>query len=156
MFEKVYKAATKDSNLFLQIRNFRHNKKPNENVRLFICNNSLAGMEGFEPPNAGTRTQCLTTWRHPNTAYSTVNLRYRQVLRFWSWDRYSFTRVNARTGQRLTTWRHPNRCVISGNLPSIPFTRPLLKRCARRLSRGGTRQLRLRSSGSFCCRDPGR
>ncbi len=30
-----------------------------------ICNNLLAGVEGFEPPNAGTRTQCLTTWRHP-------------------------------------------------------------------------------------------
>ncbi len=27
----------------------------------------MAGMEGFEPPNAGTRTQCLTTWRHPTT-----------------------------------------------------------------------------------------
>ena len=26
----------------------------------------LAGDEGFEPPNAGTRTQCLTTWRIPN------------------------------------------------------------------------------------------
>ena len=25
----------------------------------------LAGMEGFEPPNGGTRTRCLTTWRHP-------------------------------------------------------------------------------------------
>ena len=25
----------------------------------------LAGMEGFEPPNAWTRTTCLTTWRHP-------------------------------------------------------------------------------------------
>lgn len=23
----------------------------------------LAGDEGFEPPNAGTRTRCLTTWR---------------------------------------------------------------------------------------------
>ena len=28
---------------------------------------NLAGMEGFEPPNGGTRTRCLTTWRHPNT-----------------------------------------------------------------------------------------
>ena len=28
---------------------------------------NLAGDEGFEPPNAGTRTQCLTTWRIPNT-----------------------------------------------------------------------------------------
>ncbi len=25
----------------------------------------LAGEEGFEPPNAGTRNQCLTTWRLP-------------------------------------------------------------------------------------------
>lgn len=27
----------------------------------------MAGVEGFEPPNAGTRNQCLTTWRHPNS-----------------------------------------------------------------------------------------
>ena len=25
----------------------------------------LAGEEGFEPPNAGTKDQCLTTWRLP-------------------------------------------------------------------------------------------
>jgi hypothetical protein len=22
-------------------------------------------VEGFEPPNGGTKTRCLTTWRHP-------------------------------------------------------------------------------------------
>ena len=27
---------------------------------------NLAGVEGFEPPNAWTKTMCLTTWRHPN------------------------------------------------------------------------------------------
>ncbi len=26
----------------------------------------MAGMEGLEPPNAWTKTMCLTTWRHPN------------------------------------------------------------------------------------------
>ncbi len=26
----------------------------------------MAGDEGFEPPNAETKTQCLTTWRIPN------------------------------------------------------------------------------------------
>ena len=26
---------------------------------------SMAGDEGFEPPNGGTRTRCLTTWRIP-------------------------------------------------------------------------------------------
>ena len=26
----------------------------------------MAGMEGFEPPNAWTKTRCLTTWPHPN------------------------------------------------------------------------------------------
>ncbi len=25
------------------------------------------GVEGFEPPNGGTKNRCLTTWRHPNT-----------------------------------------------------------------------------------------
>ena len=25
----------------------------------------MAGMEGLEPPNAGTKNQCLTTWRRP-------------------------------------------------------------------------------------------
>ncbi len=33
-----------------------------------LSNTNLAGVQGFEPRNAGTRTQCLTTWRHPNTA----------------------------------------------------------------------------------------
>ena len=28
----------------------------------------MAGVEGFEPPNAGTKNQCLTTWRHPTKA----------------------------------------------------------------------------------------
>ena len=29
---------------------------------------SLAGTAGFEPANAGTKTQCLTTWRRPTIA----------------------------------------------------------------------------------------
>ena len=34
----------------------------------FIETNSitLAGVEGFEPPNDGIKTRCLTTWLHPN------------------------------------------------------------------------------------------
>lgn len=27
--------------------------------------NQLAGVEGFEPPNGGTKIRCLTTWRYP-------------------------------------------------------------------------------------------
>jgi len=27
----------------------------------------LAGVEGFEPPNGGIKTRCLTTWRHPSS-----------------------------------------------------------------------------------------
>ncbi len=27
---------------------------------------SMAGVEGFEPPNGGIKTRCLTTWRHPS------------------------------------------------------------------------------------------
>lgn len=31
-----------------------------------LSNVHVAGMEGFEPPNARTKTWCLTTWPHPN------------------------------------------------------------------------------------------
>ena len=32
----------------------------------------LAGDEGFEPPNVGTKSRCLTTWRIPSsTQYGT-------------------------------------------------------------------------------------
>ena len=26
---------------------------------------SVAGVAGFEPTNVGTKSRCLTTWRHP-------------------------------------------------------------------------------------------
>ena len=32
----------------------------------------LAGSAGFEPANAGTKTQCLTTWRRPNRSYGAL------------------------------------------------------------------------------------
>src|SRR5439155_11460869 len=37
----------------------------------------LAGGEGFEPPNGGIKTRCLTTWRHPSTrrSYQSAPLR---------------------------------------------------------------------------------
>jgi hypothetical protein len=28
----------------------------------------MAGAAGFEPANAGTKNQCLTTWRRPNSS----------------------------------------------------------------------------------------
>src|SRR6187401_725087 len=30
----------------------------------------LAGVEGFEPPNGGIKTRCLTAWRHPSVIVS--------------------------------------------------------------------------------------
>ncbi len=27
----------------------------------------MDGVEGFEPPNNGTKNRCLTAWRYPNT-----------------------------------------------------------------------------------------
>ena len=34
--------------------------------RLVLLQILVAGDEGFEPPNGGTRTHCLTTWRIPS------------------------------------------------------------------------------------------
>ena len=33
----------------------------------------LAGVEGFEPPNGGIKTRCLTTWRHPSPSADADN-----------------------------------------------------------------------------------
>lgn len=30
----------------------------------------MARVEGFEPPNIGTKNRGLTTWRHPNVVFS--------------------------------------------------------------------------------------
>ncbi len=31
----------------------------------FSCNTPDSGVEGFEPPNDGIKTRCLTAWPHP-------------------------------------------------------------------------------------------
>lgn len=44
----------------------------------------MAGSEGFEPPNAGTKTRCLTTWPRPTVAIcipSIINYRDSSHLR---------------------------------------------------------------------------
>jgi lipoprotein len=42
-------------------------KKSPKRAIIYACSN-LAGTAGFEPANAGTKTQCLTTWRRPTIA----------------------------------------------------------------------------------------
>jgi hypothetical protein len=37
-----------------------------ENSQTEMSDSFLAGDEGFEPPNVGTKSRCLTTWRIPN------------------------------------------------------------------------------------------
>ena len=44
----------------------------------------MAGEEGFEPPNAGTRTQCLTTWRLPNDEVIDLVFQWRPLSPFRS------------------------------------------------------------------------
>jgi hypothetical protein len=34
----------------------------------------MAGVEGFEPTNAGIKTRCLTAWRHPITQVESQKL----------------------------------------------------------------------------------
>lgn len=34
----------------------------------------MAGAAGFEPAHAGTKNQCLTTWRRPNIIRTTCNI----------------------------------------------------------------------------------
>ncbi|CRH28608.1 hypothetical protein BN1184_AP_00550 [Pantoea ananatis] len=34
----------------------------------------MAGVQGFEPRNAGIRNQCLTAWRHPKKMVATTGI----------------------------------------------------------------------------------
>lgn len=43
-----------------------HIENPDAFQRRSSQMNRMAGTEGFEPPNAGTKTRCLTTWPRPN------------------------------------------------------------------------------------------
>ncbi len=60
--QKILKEFYCESNPGVRIHTYTKSKKPQVcKPRAFY----LAGMEGFEPPNARTKTWCLTTWRHP-------------------------------------------------------------------------------------------
>ena len=39
---------------------------------------SVAGSAGFEPANAGTKTQCLTAWRRSNLLYFSTKIDFSQ------------------------------------------------------------------------------
>ena len=39
----------------------------------------MAGPAGFEPANAGTKTQCLTAWRRSNIPHYTTNPQKREL-----------------------------------------------------------------------------
>lgn len=45
----------------------------------------MAGTAGFEPANAGTKTQCLTTWRRPNIARTMMIITRRPEKIHKSW-----------------------------------------------------------------------
>ncbi len=51
---------------------YKTKSAPNFGTLSYLLLN-LAGDEGFEPPNAGTKTRCLTTWRIPNRVHSAAD-----------------------------------------------------------------------------------
>ena len=55
----------------------KHEKSRSNDRLLFV-----AGDEGFEPPNAWTKTMCLTTWPIPNI-YCGANSLTSRFGRFW-------------------------------------------------------------------------
>ena len=61
-------------------------KRKNDTATQQFEHLDLAGEEGFEPPNAGTKNQCLTTWRLP-----IVGSPYCSVLLAQKSNGYNFT-----------------------------------------------------------------
>lgn len=56
----------------------------------------MAGVQGFEPRNARTKTWCLTAWRHPNNNTTTINKRniIQKLLKKVKLKRYNFIMEN--------------------------------------------------------------
>lgn len=115
-------------------------------------------MEGFEPPNAGTRTQCLTTWRHPNMY---CNHRFDASLQGLVPAAETYDDFLVRStcdSQCLTTWRHTNEryisstncittdefsqepivCVVTATIPNLPM--PLKQQVLRQIRHSTIRQ----------------
>lgn len=66
----MFNEAT-SKHLSISKKNFQLKKNPHILCGFFYL---LAGAEGFEPPNDGTKNRCLTTWLRPNTNF------YRSLL----------------------------------------------------------------------------
>lgn len=45
-----------------------------EKVAKMTTLQNVAGVAGFEPTNVGTKSRCLTTWRHPNIIVKNVRI----------------------------------------------------------------------------------
>ena len=69
----------------LRIRGFKSSKPVTRKNEPKWARFFLAGMEGLEPPNAGTKNQCLTTWRHPNIYCGDCILIKCATTGFWYW-----------------------------------------------------------------------
>ena len=46
----------------------------------------MAGAEGFEPTNGGTKNRCLTTWRRPSKFLSNLTIFWHECKRFFMKD----------------------------------------------------------------------
>ena len=77
-----------------------HDKQKSRANALALC---LAEPAGFEPANAGTKTQCLTTWRRLNTPPL-----YHSYLKSGSPDRKPYAPASRSLGSSsITTLIHP-------------------------------------------------
>ena len=65
----------------------------------------LAGDEGFEPPNVGTKSRCLTTWRIPSTELLLIRGKNLIILPYFGQNVRKCDQKFARVGHRNTQGR---------------------------------------------------
>ncbi|CRH33025.1 Uncharacterized protein BN1183_AO_00770 [Pantoea ananatis] len=84
-------------------------KQQSPQKRALLLN--LAGVQGFEPRNAGIRNQCLTAWRHPNGVKS-------NCLKMAGVQGFEPRNAGIRN-QCLTAWRHPKKMVATTGIEPV-------------------------------------
>ena len=124
-------------------------KKAAKNLRLL----KMAGPGGFEPPNAGTKTLCLTAWRRPNLTILAEREGFEPSVKFYPHTRLAGAHLQPTRSPLRTDnffWRRMRDSNPQGQSPAVFKTAVLPIRTKPPFRNGTNNFLPILMSNNFC------